>query len=185
MLTPALIHQCAPQVAPITIEAIVRVESGGNALAIHDNTTGRSYAPGSTAQARALLSALLARRHRVDAGLMQIDSGNFPRLGLNTQSVFDPCANLRAGSRILQSAYRQAVGSGMHGQKALYHAVEAYNSGNLHGAPSYASMVFGSAGKSAVVVHGPQPQQHRVLLQQTQQFAVNWSPGNTVWGAPK
>jgi len=40
-----LVHQCAPFVAPSTMAAIVQVESGGRALVILDNTTGRDYNP--------------------------------------------------------------------------------------------------------------------------------------------
>ena len=39
----ALIRHCAPAVAPSTMTAIVRVESGGNPFAVGDNTTRRSY----------------------------------------------------------------------------------------------------------------------------------------------
>ena len=42
-----LAHQCAPAVAPDTIVGIAKTESGLYPLEIHDNTTGRSYAPES------------------------------------------------------------------------------------------------------------------------------------------
>ncbi len=186
---PTLMQQCAPTVAPTTVGAIVRVESGGNALAIHDNTARRSYAPRSPARAQALLDALLRQHHSVDAGLMQINSVNFPRFGLTSASVFDPCTNLRVGAEILQQAWGHAVQAGLHGQQALFHAVEAYNSGNLHGAPGYASAVFGAAGHQ---VDLRLPAVHRVASAHASrihhdaarptQWALNWAPANVTWG---
>lgn len=145
----AIPTQCAPQVAPETIVAIVRVESRGDPLAVHDNTTGRSYRPANTGQAQALLEALLRARHSVDAGLMQIDSSNFFRLHVTPRTVFIPCVNVAAGGAILQAAWTQAARAGMAGQAALWAAVQAYNSGNLRGAPSYASSVWAAAGQKA------------------------------------
>ena len=40
-----LLEVCAPQVAPVTLAAIVQQESGGDWLAIHDNTAGRALRP--------------------------------------------------------------------------------------------------------------------------------------------
>lgn len=134
--------QCAPQVHPVTTEHIVRVESGGNPLALHDNTTGRSYSPDSVRAAVSALKKLLARGHSVDVGLMQVNSRNFARTRLTPDTAFDECANVRAGGQILVDAWRQSVGHGYAGQTALWHAVQVYNSGNLHGAPGYAAAVF-------------------------------------------
>ncbi len=47
-----LIVQCAPQVAPVTMMAIVKVESGGNPLALNVNGPQRlARQPGSKAGA--------------------------------------------------------------------------------------------------------------------------------------
>ncbi|MBU2822793.1 lytic transglycosylase domain-containing protein, partial [Acidithiobacillus ferrooxidans] len=43
--------ECAPMVAPSTMAAIVRVESGGNPLAMWNNSTQSMVIPGSRAQA--------------------------------------------------------------------------------------------------------------------------------------
>ena len=92
----ALMQQCAPQVAPVTLAAIVQQESGGNPLALHDNTSGKSYAPTTVAEAARLARELIAQGHSVDIGLAQINSRNLPRLGLGVDQVLDPCANLHA-----------------------------------------------------------------------------------------
>ena len=48
----ALMAHCAPTVAPSTMTAIVQVESGGDPLAIGDNTTRRSYYPRDSRERR-------------------------------------------------------------------------------------------------------------------------------------
>lgn len=168
-------YQCAaPAVAEKTVAAIVQVESAGNPLAIHDNTTGRSYKPVSSAQARALLAALLRLGHNVDAGLMQINSAHFTRFRLSPDNVFDPCVNLSVGASILRKAWSLAIDAGFRGQNALWHAVQAYNSGSLHGSPSYALRVWSAAGARHVVVSS--------FALNAVPFAQPWSASNT-WTA--
>ncbi len=165
-------YQCAPEVARPTLAAIVHVESGGNPLALHDNTTGSSYKPASLPEARALLESLLRLGHSVDAGLMQVNSSNFPRFGLTPASVFTPCVNINVGGDILRSAWSSAVHAGLQGQNALWHAVQAYNSGNLHGAPAYANRVWAAAG------HARSPVPYSLSIRQvdkTVAFAQSWS----------
>jgi type IV secretion system protein VirB1 len=161
---------CAPQVDPTTLSAIVHVESRGNALAVHDNTTGRSYRPASVSEAQALLKSLLRLGHSVDAGLMQINSRNYPAYGLSADNVFDPCVNVAVGGAILTAAWTQASRAGLRGQVALWHAVQAYNSGNLRGAPAYAQRVWAAAGK-APAAHTPPAPATRVA------FAQPWTAG--------
>jgi len=158
-------YQCAPEVHPITIAAIVRVESGGNPLALHDNTTGRSYKARDRSDATRILQLLLSRGHSVDAGLMQINSRNFKRVAVDSNTVFDACQNVRAGGSILTDAWVQSTGH-YKGQAALFHAVEVYNSGNLDGAPEYARAVFFN--KKVGVSHT------KTYLPSNSQFSVAW-----------
>lgn len=141
-----LIRQCAPNVAPSTMAAIVQVESGGNPFAIDDETAGRSYYPRDRQAAQALARELIDAGHLVDAGIAQVDSMNFVRLGVNVQTVFDPCTNLRAGSAILLSDYRVARQHYGSGQTALRHAIGMYNTGRLDGGASYVNHVLAAAG---------------------------------------
>ena len=61
-MTPvALMEQCAPAIAPVTLAAVVQQESGGNPLALHDNTAGKSYRPASLTEA-----AQIARKAHLD-----------------------------------------------------------------------------------------------------------------------
>lgn len=87
------------------IVAHAKVESSLNTLALHDNTSRRSYSPASREEAVALARTLLAQGHSLDAGVMQVNSQNWPRLGLTPETVFDPGPNVCAGKAVLAEAY--------------------------------------------------------------------------------
>lgn len=141
-----IIEECAPMVAASTMAAIVRVESGGNPLAMWNDSTRSMVIPGNRAQAIQYLRHAMAAGQRVDVGLAQVDTGNFAAFGLTPKTAFDACANLRAGGEILRMDWQQALASGYRGQQALYHAFEAYNSGRLRGDAQYANRILGAAG---------------------------------------
>lgn len=127
----ALAHACAPSVAPATIAMIVRTESRGDPLAIHINGDRLLRQPRSYGQAVAWTTWLVAHGYNVDAGLMQVNSDNWRRLGLTPATVFEPCANLRAGAEVLAEGYARASYRYGYGQHALWAAVSAYNTGSL------------------------------------------------------
>lgn len=152
----ALMAHCAPNVAPSTMTAIVRVESGGDPLAIGDNTTGRSYYPRDRASAEALARRLLGAGHLLDVGIAQIDSMNFAGFGLNLRAIFDPCTNLSVGARILSGDYAFAARRYGDGQVALRHAIGMYNTGRLNGGPRYIARVLAAAGIPEEYIGGSQ-----------------------------
>lgn len=131
ILSPALLA-CAPDVAPVTIEAVVQVESRSDSLALHVNRL-----PVQPPPARALdeavrtAEAFIARGYSVDLGLMQVNSRNLSALGLTVARVLEPCANINAGGAILAANYRQAVQTLGEGQAALQAALSAYNTGDF------------------------------------------------------
>ena len=96
----------APQVAPETVAAFAQAESRLNPYAIFDNTARKSYAPASAEEAATLARSLLDRGHSIDAGLMQINSANFKRTGIDAATAFDPAHSVRAGAQILVDAYQ-------------------------------------------------------------------------------
>ena len=96
----------AQTVAPETVAAFAQAESRLNPFAIFDNTERRSYAPGSAKEAAVLARTLLDSGHSIDAGLMQINSANFARTGLDAETAFDPARSVRAGAQILVDAYQ-------------------------------------------------------------------------------
>ena len=120
---------CAPAVASETLAAVARTESGFNPLAVHDNATGRSFAPASAAEAEGLASVLITTGHSVDVGLMQVNSANFPALGLTIAQAFDPCASLAAGAKVLVRAYRGGATDDAQ-QQAIRVALSRYNTGD-------------------------------------------------------
>jgi len=142
----SLITRCAPDVSPSTMAAIVQVESGGNPYAIDDDTTRRSYYPRDRAAAEALANELIGSGHLIDAGIAQVDSMNFAKLGVSVGTVFDPCTNLRAGSAILASDYDAAQRRYGSGQTALRHAIGMYNTGRLDAGAGYVNKVLAAAG---------------------------------------
>jgi type IV secretion system protein VirB1 len=118
-----LIATCAPMVAPATMKAVVLEESRGHPYAIHDGNTHRALFPDTQAEAIATARRLIEGGSRIDAGLAQINSQNWSRLGLTPETVFDPCTNLRAGEQIILAAYTSAP----HTVDA---AVSRYNTGD-------------------------------------------------------
>ncbi len=144
-----LIHECAPKVATVTMAAIVEQESGGNPLAIHDNTTGESFRPNGLAAAVAIARSLIAAGHSVDLGLAQINSKNLPSLHLTPESAFDPCANLSASQTVLLSGWRQSGGD-------LRGALSAYNTGKASSAvgANYGAGVYAKAGVVVPAIPG-------------------------------
>ena len=129
---PALYAECAPSVHPVTMERIVRVESGGNPLAINVNRlAGPQPRAGSAADAARIARGYIERGHSVDTGVAQINNRNLAALGYSIEEMFaSPCKNLAAGAAILTSCYLRAVPLYGDGQRALHAAASCYNTGN-------------------------------------------------------
>lgn len=152
MLTPALLtallHVCAPNVEAHTEAAVVAVDSGGDAWVLHDNTTGRAFAPRTYQEAVRVGTRLLADGHSVDVGLTQINSRNFTAYHVSLIDMLDPCANLRVGSAILTADYRRQwtqtadVPATIRPQVALRRALQEYNSGSPMAAPAYTDAII-------------------------------------------
>jgi type IV secretion system protein VirB1 len=131
--TPALIQRCAPNVAPQTISAVMRTESGGNPLAININyKKGRlARKPSSMFEAIGWSKWLIERGYNIDMGLMQINSRNMARFGMSVEQIFDPCTNIYVGSLILTENYVKASDKYGKGQNALFASLSAYNTGHF------------------------------------------------------
>jgi type IV secretion system protein VirB1 len=129
----AALLACALNVAPVTLEAIVRVESGGYPLALNVNRLPRPQPhPATLAEAVSVAQGYIARGYSVDLGLMQVNNRNLAALGYTIEQVFDPCTNIRSGAAILTANYAEAVQSRGEGQGALQAALSAYNTGNFY-----------------------------------------------------
>lgn len=146
----ALSTACAPQVAPQTLLAVARVESGFDPLAIGINDgSRRSRRPVDREAAIAEATALIAAGRNVDLGLTQINARNLGWLGLTPRTAFDPCRSLAAGAKVLEFGYRRAAPRPGQEQAGLRTALSYYNTGHprrgLHN--GYAARVVAAAGQ--------------------------------------
>ena len=126
-----LARSCAPTVAPVTLLALARAESGLDPLTIGVN--GRSHRalhPGTPQEADRAAEALLRQGRSLDLGLTQINVRNLAPLGLSVSDAFDPCRNLAAGARLLTHNYLAVAGSSDGAQAALRVALSVYNTGS-------------------------------------------------------
>lgn len=150
-------QECAPAVHPVTMQAIVHTESGFNPYAIGVVGGRLVRQPRDLNEAVATAKALEAGGWNYSMGLAQVNRANLVRYGLDTSSVFDPCANLRAGAAILSDCYSRASSRNGAGQAALLAAVSCYYSGNFQrgfqqeGHSSYVQRVRSHVAESASV----------------------------------
>jgi type IV secretion system protein VirB1 len=154
-----LASQCAPNVAPQTVAAIVQTESRGKPFALYVNGSRQPAPQVNAADAVATARRFVAAGYSVDLGLGQINSRNMRRLGLTWKTVFDPCTNIAALGQILTQNY-QSVSDGHHPQTALRLAISLYNTGSTSRGfrNGYVAKVVGNAGVAdGVTADYPEP----------------------------
>ncbi len=133
----AIIQKCAPDVHPYVIQRMMTVESRHNPFAIGFKIVkdGIEYRlprkPKNQEDAKHIARWLYDRGFKFDAGIAQINSINFARMGLTPETVFDTCLNLNASSKILIEFYQSAKRKFNDEQVALHAAIRAYNSGRF------------------------------------------------------
>ncbi|REE06539.1 type IV secretion system protein VirB1 [Paraburkholderia sp. BL27I4N3] len=127
----SLAQQCAPNVHPTTLQAVVRTESGFNPYAIGVVGGHLVRQPHDRPEAVATAKALQAQGINFSMGLGQVNKANLARYGLTYETAFDPCENLRAGSAILSDCYQRAAAAKGQGITALRAAISCYYSGNF------------------------------------------------------
>ncbi|VWB25256.1 lytic transglycosylase, catalytic [Burkholderia aenigmatica] len=136
----SLVHDCAPQIAPATMAAIVRTESGFNPYAIGVVHGRLRRQPSNLAEAVATVRALEVGGWNFSVGLAQVNRANWLAYGLTAENAFEPCRNLAAGAAILHRCFTAAVTSGKFYaatdyqadvQAALRASLSCYASGNF------------------------------------------------------
>ncbi len=140
----AMLQQCAPNVGPVTMMAIIKTESAGHPFILADAGPGklpwserkhlvRTLRPQSAAAAAAMVKDLVSDGHIVAIGLTQVNVRNLPALGLTVEQVLDPCTNIATGARILTDFYSSALKTlgTSDKQAALQAALSAYWSGDF------------------------------------------------------
>ena len=140
-----LLNQCAPQVSPVLMQALVRVESAWRPLSIGmDKGHGTVQQPTTLAEAVSTAKSLMAAGRKFSVGLAQIHVSNVALYGLTWEQAFEPCRNLAIGQKILWNFYHRASASGYSGVAAIWAALRGYNSGGVDRAISddYASRIF-------------------------------------------
>ena len=122
---------CAPLVDAGTARAIVQVESSFHPHAIGIVGGQLLRQPRTAAEAFETARRLQVSGLNFSVGLAQINLHNFERLGLDVQTAFEPCANLRAMQSVLLECYSRARARASTPQHALRKALSCYYSGNL------------------------------------------------------
>jgi type IV secretion system protein VirB1 len=125
-----LAQQCAPQVAPATLAAIVRTESGFNPYAIGVVHGHLVRQPQTLEEAIATTHSLEAQGWNYSVGLAQVNRANFAKFGLTLDTAFTPCRNLAAGAAILHHCFEAAQSATRTTQQALRASLSCYASGN-------------------------------------------------------
>lgn len=124
----ALYQECAPRVHPETMAHIVQHESRGNPWALNVNGVGTIDVKGAAAIEAA--QNYLIQGYTVDVGLGQINSENFSWLGLDLQTAFDPCTNIKAAATVLTENYLNALPNHDTAKAAMDEALSRYNTGD-------------------------------------------------------
>jgi type IV secretion system protein VirB1 len=126
-----LLAACAPQVHPETASALIAVESARNQYAIGVVGGALVRQPANRQEAIATARALQDDGWNFSVGLGQINLRNFARLGLTTESAFDPCTNLGAMQTVLSECFDRAGVVARTGAARLRDALSCYYSGGF------------------------------------------------------
>jgi len=137
--------------------AVARVESGFNPFAIGVVGGRLVRQPANKAEAVATAKSLEQNGFNFSMGLGQVNRYNLPKYGMDYETAFEPCENLRVGAAILSECFARAKKTLVSDQAALQAAFSCYYSGNFstgfrsdfQGQPSYVEKVLSSAGVSA------------------------------------
>lgn len=146
------IHQCSPQVSPVTMQAIIRTESGGNPNAIGLNKGFKlKYPASSKNQATAWVNYLEKHQYNFDVGIAQVNIKNIHKYGYKAADALDPCINLKMAGDILLKNYQSAKSQSQNSSEALSKAISAYNTGNFSSGfnNGYVKKVYAAAGNSS------------------------------------
>jgi type IV secretion system protein VirB1 len=172
----AALLACAANIAPVTLEAVIQVESRGNPLALYVNGSAAQPHPAADAkEAAELARSYIAQGYSVDLGLTQVNSRNLVALGYTVEQLLDdPCTNIRAGAAVLTADYAAAVRTRGEGQAALEAALSAYNTGDFHRGfeNGYVARYYGPNGVQALT-NTVRVVRTAALKREAQQFSPN------------
>ncbi|MBY5246582.1 lytic transglycosylase domain-containing protein [Klebsiella quasipneumoniae] len=125
-----LFSSCGAGVPGDTLMSITGVESSGNPFVIANVTDGVSYYLASEEEAVAKARLLTKQGKNFSAGLMQVNSKNFPGYSLTPETVFNYCRNIKAGADILKKCYARTSKAADPASR-LKASLSCYYSGNF------------------------------------------------------
>ena len=148
----ALIQLCAPMIHPTTMSKVITVESSGNPYAIGVVGGRLERQPQNLPEALATVRMLQSSGWNFSVGHAQVNKSNFRKYGLDPETAFDPCTNIRVGAQILQSCYASSLSTAPRQSDSQWHlmrALSCYYSGRLDSREGlrYASSVFTARSK--------------------------------------
>ena len=155
-----LAAQCASDIHPTTLKAVLTTESAWNPYAIGVVGTSLTRQPTNLVEAVATARELERQGRNFSMGLGQVNRHNLAQYGESYETIFEPCRNLKAASGILKDCYLRAKVRMEDAQQALRAAFSCYYSGNFQrgfqpdqaGQPSYVQKVVANAGSTALAV---------------------------------
>ena len=142
---PPIIEQCGPDVATEVIHRIVSVESSFNPYAIGVVGGRLQRQPKTKGEAVVTAKFLANSGWNFSMGLAQVNRYNLSKYGLSYDSVFEPCANLRAAASIYQECFIRALKTSDYNDARLK-AFSCYYSGNFR-----RGFITDAGGKSSYV----------------------------------
>lgn len=128
--TSQLIEQCSNGIPTDIMIAITGIESNFNPYAI-GIVNGYVSQPNNLNDAIQSVKRLHASGKNFSMGIAQVNMYNLKAYGLNYQTVFDPCKNLNAGSKILLDCFKRAEKISGSINEAWEKAFSCYYSGNF------------------------------------------------------
>lgn len=126
-----LLQQCTNGVHPVVMHGIISQESSFNPFAIGVVNGRLSYQPKTLAQAVTAVKALSAAKKNYSMGLVQVNKQHMKRFGFTPETIFEPCANVRAGAVIFQECYNLAKSKIGNSPQTYGMALSCYYSGNF------------------------------------------------------
>jgi len=127
----ALAQRCAPAVSSHVMAPLVKVESSFNPYAIGVVGGRLERQATNKEEAVATVNALKAAGLRFSAGVGQVYMGNWAAYGLTSDSVFEPCQNIRASASIYKACYDRAIAVIPNPELAKNAAYSCYYSNNF------------------------------------------------------
>jgi len=179
-----LLHDCVPPSYQERMARIVEVESGRNPYAIGVVGGHLVRQPRQLDEAIATAKALDRAGWNFSLGHAQVNKHNLGRMGLDYETAFDACRNLKAGAAILTECDQRAKQT-YPDDRAQHAAHSCYYSGNFTrgfkpdrpGGTSYVQRVASAGGKTTrpiPVIPDDKPQAATGQREETPVMPAKW-----------